>query len=271
VYGEVIEAVTHFLHSGGDLDRETQKMLRHFGGFVCRNWQQPDNGIWEPRDKREHYTHSRLLCWVALDRLLEMHHLGRLQNIPVAEFTQHRDEIRRDIEERAWNRGLESYAQVLDGDTLDATVLLMTFHGFEEASSPRMRLTFQRILERLGAGPGLLYRYEQSLAGGEGAFALCSFWIAEFLARGGGTLEEAHTAFAQTAAYANDLGLFAEEIDPQTGDAVGNFPQAFTHVGLINAALSLQERDERQREEVAPRKTEATAAEHEGLQPEVLR
>jgi GH15 family glucan-1,4-alpha-glucosidase len=250
VYGEVIEAVSHFLHSGGELDRETQKMLRHFGGYVCRNWQEPDNGIWEPRDKRQHYTHSRLLCWVALDQLLEMHGLGRLHGIPVDKFTKHRDEIRRDIEERGWNPALESYTQVLGGDTLDATVLLMAFHGFDEVSSLRMGRTFRRIQERLGGGPGLLYRYEQSFKGGEGAFALCCFWIAEFLARGGGTLEEAHRAFAETSAYANDLGLFAEEIDPKTGDALGNFPQAFTHVGLINAALSLAEREDQKRPEV---------------------
>jgi GH15 family glucan-1,4-alpha-glucosidase len=245
-------------------------MLRHFGGYVCRHWREPDNGIWEPRDKRQHYTHSRLLCWVALDRLLDMHRSGRLRGIPVDDFTKHRDEIRRDIEERGWNSALESYTQVLGGDTLDATVLLLAFHGFDEASSPRMRRTFERIRERLGGGPGLLYRYEQSFAGGEGAFALCSFWIADFLARGGGTLEEAHHAFAQTAAYANDVGLFAEEINPKTGDALGNFPQAFTHVGLINAALSLAERDERERSRGDGRQGLAPTTGAGEPQPEVL-
>ena len=198
------------------------------------------------RDRRQHYTHSRLLCWVALDRLLEMHRLGRLRGIPVGEFTKHREEIRRDIEERGWSPALESYTQVLGGDTLDATVLLLAFHGFHEAAVPRMRRTFERVRERLGAGAGLLYRYEKSPGVGEGAFALCSFWVADYLARGGGTLEEGHRAFAETAAYANDVGLFAEEIDPKTGDALGNFPQAFTHVGLINAALSLAEREARE-------------------------
>jgi GH15 family glucan-1,4-alpha-glucosidase len=140
---------------------------------------------------------------------------------------------------------LESYTQVLGGETLDATALLLAFHGFDEASSWRMRQTYERLGERLGAGPGLLYRYEQSFEGGEGAFALCCFWIAEFLARGGGSLEQARDAFEHTLAYANDVGLFAEEIDPQSGDALGNFPQAFTHVGLINAALVLAEREER--------------------------
>jgi GH15 family glucan-1,4-alpha-glucosidase len=243
VYGEVIEAVTHFLRHGGQLDRETQHLLRHFGAFVCRHWRDPDNGIWEPRGQRRHYTHSRLLCWVALDRLLAMQREGQCAGVPVEEFTRHRDEIRREIEERGWDEKLECYTQSLGGDTLDATALLLALHGFDEASSPRMRRTFQRLRERLGAGPGLLYRYEQSFEGREGAFAMCSFWVAEFLARGGGSLEAARDAFAQTLAHANDVGLFAEEIDPKTGDALGNFPQAFTHVGLINAALSLARRE----------------------------
>ena len=176
VYGEVIEAVTHFVKQEGELDRETQKMLRHFGEFVCRHWNEPDNGIWEPRDERQHFTHSRLLCWVALDRLLEMHSQGRLRGIPVEAFTKHRAEIRKDIEDRGWSEKLECYTQALDGDTLDTTVLLLAFHGFDEASSLRMRQTYQRIQERLGAGPGLLYRYEKSFEGREGAFALCSFF-----------------------------------------------------------------------------------------------
>jgi len=271
VYGEVIDAVTHFVHHGGELDRETQKMLRHFGQYVCRHWREPDNGIWEPRGRRQHFTHSRLLCWVALDRLLEMHGQGRLDGLPVNECTKHREQVRHDVEERGWNPRLESYTQVLDGDTLDATVLLMAFHGFEEASSGRMKQTYHRLQERLGAGPGLMYRYEQSFEGGEGAFAMCCFWMAEFLARGGGSLETAHDAFAQTLAYANDLGLFAEEIDPQTGDALGNFPQAFTHVGLINAALSLAERAERERMKTARQPATSGSDAQEQVLPEVRR
>jgi GH15 family glucan-1,4-alpha-glucosidase len=269
VYGEVIEAVTHFLQSGGQLDRETQRMLRHFGGFVCRHWREPDNGIWEPRGQRQHFTHSRLLCWVALDRLLAMQREEQCHGLPVEEFTKHREQIRREIEEQGWNPNLESYTQALGGDTLDATVLLLAFHGFDEASSWRMQRTFQRIQERLGAGPGLLYRYEQSFEGGEGAFAMCCFWIAEFLARGGGSLEQARDAFAHTLAYANDVGLFAEEIDARTGDALGNFPQAFTHVGLINAALSLVEREERVHSGNAQGATASGAREQ--LLPEVRR
>jgi GH15 family glucan-1,4-alpha-glucosidase len=221
-------------------------MLRHFGAYVCRHWHEPDSGIWEPRRPRRHYLHSRLLCWVALDRLLEMHHKGRLGGLAVDACGKHREEIRRDIEGRGWNPSLESYTQVLDGDTLDAAALLLAFHGFDRPDSERMQRTGQRIQERLGAGPGLLYRYEHSREDREGAFALCSFWIAEFLARGGGSAEQARDAFAHTLAYANDVGLFAEEIDPKSGDALGNFPQAFTHVGLINAALSLSRLNRRE-------------------------
>jgi GH15 family glucan-1,4-alpha-glucosidase len=243
-YGEVIEAVSHFVKRGGELDRETQKMLRQFGEFVCRNWHKPDNGIWEDRAPGQHYTYSRLMCWVALDRLIEMNDQGHIQGIPVSQFTESRDRIRRDIEDRGWSPTLESYTQLLGGKTLDASVLLMAAHGFDHASSWRMQHTHRSIRDRLSPAPGLLYRKEQSLSMGEGAFGISCFWDVDFLARGGGSLEEAHTAFNRVASYANDLGLFAEQINPITGDALGNFPQAFTHVGLINAALSLMEKEE---------------------------
>jgi GH15 family glucan-1,4-alpha-glucosidase len=108
-----------------------------------------------------------------------------------------------------------------------------------------MQRTFERMNDRLSAGPGLVYRNEQGRGVGEGAFAMCGFWMVEFLANGGGTLQEAHDTFTECLKYANDLGLFAEEIEPATGDALGNFPQGFTHIGLINAALSLAEREPR--------------------------
>jgi GH15 family glucan-1,4-alpha-glucosidase len=125
---------------------------------------------------------------------------------------------------------------------LDASLLLMPWYGFHPASHYRMRQTYARIREHLGAQRGLLYRYRMRESAGEGAFGICSFWGAEYLALGGGSAEEAQEIFHQLLGYANDVGLFAEEIDPETGDALGNFPQAFTHVGLINAALSLAKR-----------------------------
>lgn len=242
VYGEVIDAVTHFVCTDGTLDRETRNMLCAFGDYVCRNWQKPDEGIWEPRSGRYNNTHSRVLCWTALDRLLELHAHGHLPEAPVSDFQKNRDAIRREVEERAWNPRLESYAARLDTDELDASLLLLPWYGFDKASSYRVRQTYARIRERLGAGAGLLYRYRTGESPGEGAFGICSFWGAEYLALGGGTAAEAQEVFERLIGYANDLGLFAEEIDPETGDALGNFPQAFTHVGLINAALSLAKR-----------------------------
>jgi GH15 family glucan-1,4-alpha-glucosidase len=242
VYGEVIDAVTHFVRTGGTLDRETQRMLCAFGEYVCRHWHEPDEGIWEPRSGKGHNTHSRVLCWTALDRLLQLHAKGHLRGAPVAGFENTREQIRREVTEHAWNRRLESYVSRLEEDRLDASLLLLAWYGFEDARSDRMRKTYSRIYEHLGAGNGLLYRYRTSDSPGEGAFGVCSFWGAEYLALGGGTVDEARDTFERLCGYGNDVGLFAEEIDPSTGAALGNFPQAFTHVGLINAALSLTRR-----------------------------
>jgi GH15 family glucan-1,4-alpha-glucosidase len=242
VYGEVIDALTHFVGSDGFLDRETRKMICGFGDYVCRNWRKSDEGIWEPRSGVAHNTHSRVLCWTALDRLLELHARGHLPEAPVDYFQKNREEIRREVERYAWNPHLESYASQLNGEELDASLLLLPWYGFDQASSKRMRQTYARIRERLGTGEGLLYRYRTAESPGEGAFGICSFWGAEYLALGGASAEEARQVFERLLGYANDLGLFAEEIDPETGSALGNFPQAFTHVGLINAALSLAKR-----------------------------
>lgn len=242
VYGEVIDAVTHFVRRGGQLDRETERMLRAFGEYVCRHWPEPDEGIWEPRSGKQHNTHSRVLCWVALDNLLALHERGHLRNAPVELFAKNRALIRKEVGERAWNPQLQSYTAQLDGEQLDASTLLLPWYGFEPAASERMRSTYACIRDRLGTGNGLLYRYRLTEAPEEAAFGICSFWGAEYLALGGGSIEEARALFQTLCGYANEVGLYAEEIDPASGDAVGNFPQAFTHVGLINTALSLSRR-----------------------------
>jgi GH15 family glucan-1,4-alpha-glucosidase len=189
-------------------------------------------------------THSRVLCWTALDRLLTLHAKGHLRRAPVDLFDRNRAAIRRVVEARAWNDDVGSYTARLGGSELDASLLLMAWYGFEDARSERMRATCRRIRERLGARDGLLYRYRRgdSASPGEGAFGICSFWGAEVLALGAGSADEARDAFERLCGFANDVGLFGEEIDPETGEALGNFPQAFTHVGLINAALSLAQR-----------------------------
>ncbi|MEX2139184.1 MAG: glycoside hydrolase family 15 protein [Pirellulales bacterium] len=240
VYGELIEAVRYLAERGNRLDRDACSMLRQAGEFVCRHWQEPDHGIWEVRPQPKHFTHSRLMCWTALDRLIRLHADGKLPRIPSERFAAVRDRIRADIEQFGWNSGVASYTQTLGGSSLDAALLFMPLYGFEEPAADRMRQTAKRIEERLCAGEGLLYRYEESRTMGEGAFGICAFWLADYLAR----LGEVHRSAGllhSILRYANDLGLFAEEIDPNTGDALGNFPQAYTHVGLINAALSLVE------------------------------
>jgi GH15 family glucan-1,4-alpha-glucosidase len=242
VYGEVIDAAAQLARAGVAFDRETRRMLAGFGQFVCRHWRQPDEGIWEPRSGRAAHTHSRLLCWTALDRLIELHEKGILRSASVDELRATRALIRREIEVRAWNPTLHSYVATLEGDEVDATLLLLSWYGFEDAASPRMRATYARVREQLGGPDGLLYRYRNGESPDEGAFGVCGFWGVEYLALGGGSVAEAERAFSSLLRYGNDVGLFAEETDPHNGAALGNFPQAFTHVGLINAAISLARR-----------------------------
>ena len=248
-----------------ELDRETQKMLRQIGEYVCEHWRQPDSGIWEPRGALQHYTHSRLLCWVALDRLLQLQQRGQLRDVDSEKLSCERELIRNEITELGWNAELETYTQIFGGDTVDASLFFLALYDFEDAGSARMQRTYQRIREKLMPRPGVVYRNEESRTSGEGAFVVCSFWEVDFLARGGGNLEEAHTAFRTAAGYANDVGLFAEEIDPATGDALGNFPQGYSHLGMINAAMSLQEREENERRGTASRISKPIRRERERI------
>jgi GH15 family glucan-1,4-alpha-glucosidase len=241
VYGEVIDAAAQFAFHGGYLDQDMQKVLIGLGNYVVKNWEQADEGIWEPRFERQHHTHSRLLCWTAMDRLVRLSERGMLRGATVDHYKEVGDAIRRQIEEHAWNQRLQSYVSVLDSDFLDASLLLLSWYGFAEAKSPRMQATYRAIRQNLGTPNGLLYRYLREIP--EGTFAICSFWEAEYLALGGGSLQEARDLFEKLLKYANDLGLYGEEIDPTTGAALGNFPQAFTHVGLIGAALSILQRE----------------------------
>ena len=243
VYGEVIGAAAEFAQHGNRFDRSMQKALTGFGKYVARNWNQPDAGIWEPRGTRVHHTHSRLMCWTTLDRLLALNEKGVIEEMPRDWFTRERDRIRVQIESRAWNETLQSYVSVLDGDQMDATLLRLAWYGFEHPDSTRMRNTYRRVSEQLGAGNSLFYRYKRQPP--EGAFGLCGFWAVEHLALCEETLQQAQNAFQQILTYRNDVGLYAEETDPLKTEALGNFPQGFTHVGLISAALTLAERERR--------------------------
>ena len=164
----------------------------------------------------------------------------------MARFEAERAAIRRLVDDRGFDAGQGCWIANLGGHEVDAALLLLGWYGYDDPRSPRMRGTWRRIQERLSPAPGLLYRNERSREDGEGTFGLCSAWAVEHLARGGGSVEEAVAWLEGLLARANDVGLFAEEIDPRTGAALGNFPQAFTHVGVVNAVLTV---DERVREE----------------------
>ena len=241
-YGELVEAVAEMCRRGRRLARETQAMMREIGEFVCAHWRAPDQGIWEPREAPSAHTYSRVMCWVALDRLLQLHRSGFIRRLPVERFAREHAAIREQVEREGWNPALDSYTQVLGNDTVDASLLLLGRYGYAAPSDARMRGTYRLVMDRLRAAPGLLYRDQTSVPQAEGAFGICSAWVAEHLAGGGGSLAEAEGWFRQFLGYGNDLGLFAEEIDPATGAALGNFPQAYSHVGLIGAALAIEAR-----------------------------
>jgi GH15 family glucan-1,4-alpha-glucosidase len=245
VYGEVIAATTLFVAQGNRIDQETQRMLRRFGNFVCNHWDDPDEGIWEERTGRRRHTYSRVMCWVALDRLLELARKGHLPRIDAERYERIAAKIRSAVERLGWSTALASYVREIERPCVDAALLLLPWYGFEPADSPRMRATWTRVRTRLAAPNGLLYRYRTGDSPGEGAFGVCAFWAAEYLALGGGPLAEAERMFEHVLRFANDVGLYAEEMDPTTGAPLGNFPQAFTHIGLINAALSIEQRIQR--------------------------
>jgi GH15 family glucan-1,4-alpha-glucosidase len=239
IFGEVLDAAWMFVARGGRLDRATRRMLAKIGRTVARRWVEPDEGIWEPRAARQHHTHSKMMCWVALDRLVKLIEAGHVPG-EASPFAAVRDTVRHTIERRGYSERLGSYVSIFDQETIDASLLLLSIMGYADPASARMRGTAERIRERLGAN-GLLYRYldeHDGLPPGEGAFGICSFWAVQQRVRAG-ELDVARGEFEHVASFANDLGLFAEEIDPATGAALGNFPQAFTHVGAINAARAI--------------------------------
>ena len=244
-YGEVIDAVWRVIRAGRPPSHDACRVLEKFGLYVCEHWRDVDAGIWEPRGDQQRHAHSLALCWTALDRLIDLQQHGELRPRHRTLFERTRAAIRDDLGHHAFNESIGSYVSVLDGDRLDATALLFGWCGFEDPSSSRMRRTFDALTRSLSPAPGLLFRNDE--AGDDGAFGICCFWMAEHLARGGGTLAEARRAFDATLAYRNDVGLFAEMIEPGTGHALGNVPQTFTHVGLINAAISIADRERRER------------------------
>jgi GH15 family glucan-1,4-alpha-glucosidase len=240
IYGELMDSAYLYNKYGTPIYHEAWEALAGLIDWVCDNWDQADEGIWEVRGGRHHFTYSRLMCWVAVERAIRV---ARQRGLPcdLVRWLNHRDDIYTQLMERGWNEKRKAFVQHYGSDVLDASVLLMPLTKFIAPTDPRWLSTLDAIGEEL-VSDSLVYRYNVSaspdgLDGEEGTFSICSFWYVEALARAG-RLDEARLAFDKMLTYANHLGLYAEEIGP-TGEALGNFPQAFTQLALISAAVNL--------------------------------
>jgi GH15 family glucan-1,4-alpha-glucosidase len=242
VYGEVLAAVeVHLDPDAGSLNRDVRQLLSRLADRVAGKWKEPDSGIWEKRAGRKQHVHAKVMAWAALDCAQRLAERKYISDRRVDAWRRAKEEIRETVLERGFNRQLGSFVSILEGDELDASLLNLSRVGFLKPDDPRILGTIDAIRQRLGRGE-LLYRYEQGtddgLPPGEGAFLACSFWLVEGLALAG-RIDEARANFEKMLTRCNDLSLYSEEIDVESGALLGNFPQALTHIGLINAALCL--------------------------------
>jgi GH15 family glucan-1,4-alpha-glucosidase len=242
VYGEIADAIFQALKAGMPISERGQALRPVVLDYLATAWRQPDEGIWEVRGGRQHFVHSKVMAWVAFDRAASeleaqaFHEKGR-------RWRQIADEIHAEVCERGFDRDLDSFVQAYGSKQLDASLLLIPMVGFLPPDDPRVRGTLRAIEDRLLANDEFVLRYEteygaDGLPAGEGAFLACSFWLIDnYILQG--RFADARKLFDRLLARCNDVGLLAEEIDPLTGRMLGNFPQAYSHVGLINSALSL--------------------------------
>jgi len=250
IYGELMDAVYLYNKHGTPISYNLWVGLRRLIDWLCDNWRQPDEGIWEVRSGRRHFLYSKVMCWVALDRAIR---LADKRSFPADRdrWLNVRDAIYEEILTKGWNEEKQAFVQHYDSDALDASSLIMPLVFFMAPTDPRMLSTIDAIYRSPGSGgltsSGLVHRYDvrlglDGLAGEEGTFNICSFWLVEALTRAGQRdrrrLEEARLLFEKMLTYANHLGLYSEETGP-SGEALGNFPQAFTHLSLISAAFNL--------------------------------
>jgi GH15 family glucan-1,4-alpha-glucosidase len=243
IYGELLDSWYLFDKYARPVFYEGWRAIRHLLAWLCDNWDRPDEGIWETRGGRHDFTFSRLMCWVAFDRALR---IAENRGVPAeaAAWTEARDAIFRQIHERGFDEERGAFVQHYGTDVLDASMLLMPLVRFISPTDPRWLSTLDRITDEL-VSDSLVYRYNvaaapDGLEGEEGTFSICTFWWVEALARAG-KLDHARLALEKMFTYANHLGLYSEQIGP-TGEALGNFPQAFTHLSLISAAVNLDYR-----------------------------
>jgi len=240
IYGEMIDSLYFYSRHGSPIDHDSWTDLCRVIDWVCDNWDQADEGIWEARGERQHYTYSRLMSWVGLDRAVRMS-LDRGLPADLSKWQSSRDQIYHQIMAKGWHPERKAFVQHYDTEFLDAAVLLMPLVNFVAPTDKRWLSTLDAMGEEL-VSDSLVYRYNveaspDGLEGEEGTFSICTFWYVEALARAG-RVEEARLAFEKMLTYANHLGLYSEEIG-LTGEALGNFPQAFTHLALISAAFYL--------------------------------
>ncbi len=243
IYGEIIDSLYLADKHGAGLSLDAWASITQLADWVCANWDQPDDGFWEVRNGPHEFTASRLLCWVALERAIRM---ARFRGRPadIERWSQSRDDIHACILERGWSDELESFVQILDGERLDAALLLMPMVKFISSNDPRWTSTLEAIGHRLTHN-ALVERYEDGtdgMEGDEGTFTICSFWYVETLARAG-QVDRARLLFDKILSYAGPLGQFSETIS-DSGEQLGNFPQAFTHLALISAAVAIDEAEQ---------------------------
>jgi len=248
LYGPLFDAILQYERKGGTLSHGTWDQLAHMTSWVCANWNQPDEGIWEVRGGKKHFVHSRVMCWVALDRAMRLAR-NRSLPAPVVEWRRARDAVFADVYEQFWCEEKQAYVQRADNEQLDAATLLMPQVQFVGGADPRWLSTLDAILDEL-VEDALVWRYRQAgaedeldpMPADEGSFTICSFWLVECLGRAG-RVDHARLMFEKMLGYSNHLGLYAEQLGPR-GEHLGNFPQAFTHIGLITAAMELDRRIE---------------------------
>jgi GH15 family glucan-1,4-alpha-glucosidase len=250
IYGELMDSVYLYNKYGTPISYDLWTYLRQLVNWVCDNWQRQDDGIWEVRGGQQHFVYSKMMCWVAVDRGLR---LADRRSFPAdrERWLTIRDQIYEEIMAKGWHPRLQAFVQHYGSEALDAANLLMPLVFFLSPTDPRMLKTLDAIHSPPARGGlvsnSLVYRYNvqqtpDGVDGLEGTFNMCTFWLVEALTRAGkadsSKLEEAQLVFEQMLGYANHLGLYAEETGP-SGEALGNFPQAFTHLSLISAAFNL--------------------------------
>jgi GH15 family glucan-1,4-alpha-glucosidase len=245
VYGDVFQTAWLYACERGELDADIGRRLADIADLVCAIWRQPDSGIWEVRSEPVHFTHSKMMCWVALDRAAKLARSGLITDRRLKLWKREAEAIRTFVETHGWSEAKRSYVRSAGSTHLDASVLMAILLGYDDRSGQRLRATVRAMRTELGKGP-LLYRYtgEDGLDGAEGFFLTCSFWLVDALARLG-QVDEAAESMEALLAFANDVGLYSEEIEPDTGKFLGNLPQALVHLALINAAASIAEQQRR--------------------------